>query len=281
MLSYRHAFHAGNHADVLKHLVQVQLLSYLNQKDKPYWYIDTHAGAGVYSLLDGYATKNAEFRTGIGRLWARTDLPAAVAEYVAAVKTLNPQGKLALYPGSPWLALQLIRSQDRLRLFELHPTDADLLQRNFAEHAKRGQILVADGFEGIKALLPTPSRRALTLIDPPYEDKRDYQHVVHCLQESLKRQANGVYAIWYPKLQLAASQQFVDKLKRLPIDSWLHVSLDVHRPRADGFGMHGSGMFIINPPWTLHQTLQTVMPWLTHELAQDDGAQYALEQQTK
>ncbi|WP_137939937.1 23S rRNA (adenine(2030)-N(6))-methyltransferase RlmJ [Chitinivorax sp. B] len=281
MLSYRHAFHAGNHADVLKHFVQMQLLQYLNQKDKPYWYIDTHAGAGVYSLREGYATKNAEFQGGIARLWGRTDLPPALAEYVAVVKALNPSGKLVLYPGSPWVALQCIRSQDRLRLFELHPTDAELLQQNFAEHSKRGTVQMTDGFEGIKAVLPPPSRRALTLIDPPYEDKRDYQHVVHCLQESLKRFANGVYAVWYPKLQRQESLQFVDKLKRLPIDSWLHVSLSVHAPKADGFGMHGSGLFIINPPWTLHGTLQSVMPWLVAELGLDNGASFELEQQVK
>lgn len=123
MLSYRHAFHAGNHADVLKHLVLVQVLKYLNQKDKPWWYVDTHAGAGVYDLSSNYARKNHEHDTGIGRLWCRSDLPQAVAEYLALVRDINPDGRLRLYPGSPWIASRLMRPQDRLRLFELHSTD--------------------------------------------------------------------------------------------------------------------------------------------------------------
>ncbi len=129
MLSYRHAFHAGNHADVLKHVVLVHLLRYLTQKDKPLWFIDTHAGAAAYALDQDYAAKNAEYESGIGRLWPREDLPQAVAEYVAQVRALNPDGVLRRYPGSPQLALQLLRKQDRLRMFELHSTESRLLQQ--------------------------------------------------------------------------------------------------------------------------------------------------------
>ncbi|MEO8330894.1 MAG: 23S rRNA (adenine(2030)-N(6))-methyltransferase RlmJ, partial [Gallionella sp.] len=181
MLSYRHAFHAGNHADVLKHFIEVQLLHYLAQKDKPFWYIDTHAGAGCYSLESGYATQNAEYQSGIALLWERDDLPAPLAEYVALVKRINPDGQMKLYPGSPLIALEMLREQDRMRLFELHPTDSEILQQNFAGHGSQVLMQTADGFGALKALLPPPPRRALVLIDPPYEDKQDYRRVVAAL----------------------------------------------------------------------------------------------------
>ncbi|OGT06154.1 MAG: 23S rRNA (adenine(2030)-N(6))-methyltransferase RlmJ, partial [Gallionellales bacterium RBG_16_57_15] len=207
MLSYRHAFHAGNHADVLKHFVEVQLLRYLAQKDKPFWYIDTHAGAGCYALDSGYATQNAEYESGIARLWQRDDLPAPLAEYVELVKRLNPDGQLRLYPGSPLVALELLREQDRLRLFELHPSDSEILRENFAGHGAQVLIQAADGFGALKALLPPPPRRALVLIDPPYEDKQDYRRVTAALCEGLQRFANGIYAVWYPQLQRAEARQ--------------------------------------------------------------------------
>jgi len=276
MLSYRHAFHAGNHADVLKHLVEYLLLDYLNQKDKPYWYIDTHAGAGCYALNEGYAAKNAEYESGIARLWQRTDLPAPVQAYVDLVRALNPDGELKLYPGSPLIADQLLRRDDKLRLFELHPSDFQLLEDNFADAGRRVQIQKANGFAGIKALLPPPPRRALVLIDPPFEDKRDYQHVITALEDGLKRFATGTYAVWYPQLQRVENKELPAKLEKLGAN-WLHVALTVQKPSADGFGMHGSGMFILNPPWTLAQTLKDIMPWLTEALAQDGGARYILE----
>lgn len=277
MLSYRHAFHAGNHADVLKHVIELQLLQYLNQKDKAYWMIDTHAGAGLYALDQGYAVKNAEYADGIARLWQRDDLPAALADYVAAVRELNPDGALKVYPGSPWLAMQGLRQQDQLRLFELHPTDSSLLRQSFPATDRRVRIEAADGFFGLKALLPPPSRRALVLIDPPYEDKQDYQRVTGVLRDALQRFETGIYAVWYPLLQRRESQIFAESLKRLPIQNWLNVSLTVHRPAADGFGMHGSGMFIINPPWTLAALLRTVMPYLVDVIGQDAGALFNLE----
>jgi 23S rRNA (adenine2030-N6)-methyltransferase len=277
MLSYRHAFHAGNHADVLKHCIEVQLLRYLAQKDKPFWYIDTHAGAGCYSLDSGYAMQNAEFQSGIARLWERDDLPASLAEYVALVKRFNPDGQLKLYPGSPLVALELLREQDRMRLFELHPADSEILKQNFAGHGTQVLMQQADGFAALKALLPPPPRRALVLIDPPYEDKQDYQRVVTALREGLKRFAGGMYAVWYPQLQRAESRQLPEQLKKLPVKSWLHVALGVHAPGADGFGMHGSGMFILNPPWTLHAELQQVMPYLARVLGQDGEGKFVLE----
>jgi 23S rRNA (adenine2030-N6)-methyltransferase len=277
MLSYRHAFHAGNHADVLKHFIEVQLLQYLSQKEKPFWYVDTHAGAGLYSLNTGYATQNAEYESGIARLWERDDLPASLAAYVEIVKHLNPDGQMNLYPGSPLVALELIREQDRLRLFELHPSDSEILHDNFSAYGNRVLIQTADGFGALKALLPPPPRRALILIDPPYEEKQDYQRVVSSLQEGLKRFANGIYAVWYPQLQRAEARQLPDQLKQLPVKSWLHVSLTVQAPSAEGFGMHGSGMFILNPPWILNSELEKVMPYLVKVLGQDDDAHFELE----
>ena len=281
MLSYRHAFHAGNHADVLKHFVEVQLLRYLTQKDKPFWYIDTHAGAGCYALDSGYATQNAEYESGIARLWLRDDLPAPLAEYVALVKRLNPDGQLRLYPGSPLVALELLRDQDRLRLFELHPSDSEILRENFAGHDGQVLIQAADGFGALKALLPPPPRRALVLIDPPYEDKQDYRRVTAALCEGLQRFANGIYAVWYPQLQRAEARQLPEQLKQLPVKSWLHVALNVQTPSEEGFGMHGSGMFIVNPPWTLHGMLQEAMPYLVRILGRDGEGSFVLEFEEK
>jgi 23S rRNA (adenine2030-N6)-methyltransferase len=279
MLSYRHAFHAGNHADVLKHFLLVQLSRYLGQKDKPFWIVDTHAGAGLYELDTGYATKLKEYESGIGKLWARHDLPAELADYVDLVRACNPDGSLRFYPGSPWLVQQTLRPQDRLRLYELHSSDSTILQENFSRHGRQVSIATANGFDALKALLPPPPRRALVLIDPPYETRDDYPNVIAALNEGLARFATGTYAVWYPQLARPEAQQLPDKLKRLPIKNWLHVALTVHTPSPDGFGMHGSGMFVINPPWTLHKTLAEIMPYLVRVLGQDAGASFTLEQE--
>ena len=293
MFSYRHAFHAGNHADVLKHFVQVQLHKYMNQKDTAYTYIDTHAGAGVYALDSAQALKSGESEGGIARLWERDDLPVALAEYVDLVRALNPSGKLRYYPGSPWVADQASRLEDRLRLFELHPADVKLLDQNIrkleahkaeqGERARGRRIMVerADGFQSLKALLPPPSRRALVLCDPPYEVKLDYKHVYDTLGEALGRFPAGMYAVWYPVLQRMESRQFPDRLKRLPAKEWLHVTLSVATPGPDGTGLHSSGMFILNPPYTLEATLREVMPYLVKVLGQDRGATFRIETGTQ
>ncbi|HZV55739.1 MAG TPA: 23S rRNA (adenine(2030)-N(6))-methyltransferase RlmJ [Rhodocyclaceae bacterium] len=275
MLSYRHAFHAGNHADVLKHCILIQLLRYLNLKDKPYWYVDTHAGAGRYLLDSEQATKNAEFETGIGRLWQRTDLPPALADYVGMVRGMNSDGRLRHYPGSPWLAFEVMRQDDRLRLFELHSTDHRLLEKTFAKAGSRVAIHQADGFQEIKSVLPPPPRRGLVLIDPAYEDKRDYLRTLATLKEGLDRFATGTFAVWHPQLPRGDARQLPEKLKKLPV-KWLNASLTVQGPAADGFGMHGSGVFVVNPPWTLANTLAEVLPYLANVLGLDAGATYEL-----
>ena len=277
MLSYRHAFHAGNHADVLKHFVLMQALQHATQKDKPLWYIDTHAGAGMYALDTGYATQNAEFDGGIMQLWQQPDLSPALADYVALVKKLNTDGQLRRYPGSPAIAQALLRKDDRMRLFELHPHDSKLLRQTFKTSGRNSKIDAEDGFAAIKAILPPPSRRAVILIDPPYEEKQDYRRVVDALKDSLQRFITGTYILWYPLLQRPEPQQMLERLKKLEATSWLHVSLNVQSPSMDGFGMHGSGLFVINPPWILPGVLAEAMPQLVNLLGQDDGAGFVLE----
>ena len=279
MLSYRHAFHAGNHADVLKHLVLVQLTRYLGQKDAPFWYVDTHAGAGAYELNTAYAQKLAEYRGGIGRLWERKDLPDVLADYVALVRRFNPDGRLQKYPGSPFFALWAMRGQDRVRLFELHSKDGRMLQANFQEAGGKVVVGESDGFAGLKALLPPPPRRAVVLIDPSYEEKQDYDRVFHALKEALTRFPGGTYAVWYPQLTRLDARELPQRLMRLPAKSWLNVALRVREPAKDGFGMHGSGMFVLNPPWTLHDALAGAMPFLVEALREDAGADFTLEQQ--
>ncbi len=284
MLSYRHAFHAGNHADVLKHSIIVHILRHLAQKDKAFWYLDTHAGAGVYELFSAYATKNAEYETGIARLWRQRDLPPLLAEYVAQIRALNPTGDLRFYPGSPWLAWQLTRSQDRLRLFELHPTEIKVLRDNFSQlqtdQKPRALLSAGDGFTGLKTLLPPPPRRALVLLDPSYEDKQDYQRVLDTLQQSLRRFATGTYAIWYPQVQRLESRRFAEQLKKISEKNWLHASLQTCQPSLDGYGLYGSGMFILNPPYALAENLKVALPYLVRTLGQDTAATFKLEQHT-
>lgn len=281
MLSYRHAFHAGNHADVLKHYVFSLVLDYFNQKDKPYWIIDTHAGEGMYALKSQFAQKNAEYENGIAKLFAAEKLPESLENFVKIIKNFNVNNTLSFYLGSPKIAAQFLRADDKLRLFELHPSDYEILQKNFPQQGRQTKIEMQDGFNGIKACLPPPTKRAVVLIDPPYELKTDYTRVVDCIKDSLKRFATGTYMIWYPLLQRPEPEDMVIALKKIGIEDWLNVSLAVQNKSIDGFGMHGSGVFIVNPPWTLSTQLEALMPTLTQLLGQDDSASYQLNSQIK
>jgi 23S rRNA (adenine2030-N6)-methyltransferase len=281
MLSYRHGFHAGNHADVLKHFIWVQLLLHLTKKDKPLWVIDTHAGAGCYSLEQGFAVRNDEFESGIVRLWSRKGLPAPLANYVEQVRAVNPDGALRSYPGSPQFALQMTREQDRLRFFELHTNESKALQDCFRSASRRVAVIAGDGFAGLKAVLPPPSRRGLVLIDPSYEHASDYQAVLVAMRDALQRFATGTYAVWYPQVQRRESEDLPSQLRRLAGGDWLDVSLEVMTPAADGFGLHGSGLFIFNPPWNLETPIRATMPTLVQALGQDEHAAFDLQfQQT-
>lgn len=275
MLSYRHGFHAGNHADVLKHLVEILLLDYLQKKETGLLYIDTHAGAGCYSLDRGFATQNREYDSGIARLKTARDqrlLPQALQRYLAVVEDCCRKETTAAYPGSPMIALQLLRTQDRAALFELHPSDFSLLQQRFYRQAKLAQ---SDGFTGLRALLPPPSRRALVLIDPPYEDKTDYATLLRCVQDAVKRFAGGVYALWYPLLPSSESRQLEGQLKSIVPGNYLSATLSI-RPLTGERGMAGSGMFVINPPWTLRAELESCLPLLAELLGEQGQGQFTL-----
>ena len=274
MLAYRHAFHAGNHADVLKHCVLQQILMYMNQKDKPYWVIDTHAGAGMYSLASDYANTKSEYLDGVARLWDCDDLPSVLREYMNLIQLCNNKGDWSLYPGSPEVIRRTIRTDDRMRLFELHPTDFEILQENF-ERDRQAKLFKSDGFASLKALLPPPTRRAVIFMDPPYEIKTDYPKVVDALEEGLARFAEGVYVIWYPILTRGDHIRMLESLRKLS-EKTLNIAMTVQQPDEKGFGMLGSGLFIINPPWTLKDTMQDIMPYLVEKLAQYPGASYEI-----
>jgi 23S rRNA (adenine2030-N6)-methyltransferase len=277
MLSYRHAFHAGNHADVLKHTLLLEVLAYFNAKDKPYWYIDTHAGAGCYALTTGYAQQTAEYQAGVARLWEHPGPPALFERYLEALRRYNPDGTLSIYPGSPALAMTQLRAQDRMRLFELHPTDFRLLEAFFRGEAERVRLACTDGFDALKALLPPPTRRAVVLIDPPYEIKADYKRAIEALRGALKRFAGGTYLLWYPLLARSEVRQLCNALQRLDQPNWLKVELRIGKAGLGAAGMYGSGVFIINPPWVLPERLKAGLPTLVELLGEDAGAGFEVD----
>lgn len=282
MLSYRHAFHAGNHADILKHLTLFLVLNYFNQKDKPYWYIDTHAGAGIYDLGSNYAQKTEEFLSGVSLLRTENHLSKELAAFTQLIESFqNPENEQQLYPGSPAIANKILRGDDKLRLFELHPTDSVHLIDYFRGQGRRAQVQAKDGFEGLISILPPPPRRAVILIDPSYEEKQDYRRVIDALKDGLKRFATGTFMLWYPCLSRQESQKLPEQLKKIMPDNYLRAELHVQAAKINEFGMTGSGMFIINPPYTLKAELQANLPYLTQKLGQDKGAKYILEAETK
>ena len=269
MLSYRHAFHAGNPADVLKHLVLVRCLEYLNQKDKPYCYVDSHAGAGRYRLDDPAAQKTGEYQQGIARLWHREDLPAVMGTYMTLLRQLNPGDRLAQYPGSPWLARALMRDQDRGILNELHPRDYALLGKVFTK-SSRFQVRREDGFAGAIAAVPPVERRGLVLMDPPYEIKEDYQKVVETLEHAYRRFATGTYLIWYPVVDRARTAAMERALKRTRIKNMQLFELGTEADKP-GRGMTASGMVVVNPPWTLAAEMAQLLPYLAAAIAPERG----------
>ena len=266
MLSYRHSFHAGNHADVLKHIVLMLIIESLQQKEKGFYYLDTHAGAGLYRLFSQEAEKTAEYAEGIGRLWQRDDLPTEVDRYVKLIRKLNYGGKeLRYYAGSPLLAANLLRPQDRALMMELHPSDFPLLRNNFKAF-ENVTVKIGDGFQQVKATLPPKERRGLVLIDPPYELKEDYDLVVKAIEEGYKRFATGVYAIWYPVVLRQQTKRMIKGLDATGIRKILQIELAV-RPDSDQRGMTASGMIVINPPWTLEKQMKSILPYLSTVLA--------------
>jgi 23S rRNA (adenine2030-N6)-methyltransferase len=301
MFSYRHAFHAGNHADVLKHTILIATLRHLMQKEAGITLVDTHAGAGLYRLDGDYTETGGEAKDGVVKLMAAlrpAGLPVqpaapAIDDYLDLIASFNPSGALRVYPGSPFVMHQLLRaeSRDKLKLFELHPTDSRTLSANIAQLEAGRQIAVAlqDGFEGLKPLLPPPpsatgSKRAVVLIDPSYEIKSDYGKVSACIQEALRRFPTGTYLVWYPIIPRPEAHDLPRRLKTLANQAqrpWLHATLAIgqdptHGP-DDRPGLTASGMFVINPPHTLKAVLQTALPQLLSVLGRGRGKSQSLD----
>jgi len=293
MFSYRHAFHAGNHADVLKHLVLVAVLRYMTQKEKALNVFDTHAGAGLYRLDGDYAKTSAEAAEGFLKLVAESGsvtLAPAIQDYIELVASFNSGGAWNVYPGSPFITQHLLNARDKLKLFELHPTDAKNLSANMAqlEAGRQVAVLREDGFEGLKKFLPPPSRRALVLCDPSYEIKHDYVRVHSMISDAMVRFATGTYAVWYPIIPRPEAHDLPKKLKTLANKAgkpWLHAALTVKNSKlttgSDGEvqrpGLPASGMFLINPPHTLRALLEPALPQLVKLLGQDGNASFTLE----
>ena len=285
MFSYRHAFHAGSHADILKHLTLIHLVEYLQEKPGALTLVDTHAGAGIYSLEDGFASVSKEAEGGIFRLMkykeAGNPIPESVQNYLDYILAENIDGQLKTYPGSPFILARLLRPQDRIKLFELHPKEIDILRHNISElkQSKQIDIYSENSFNRLKGLLPPPSRRGIVLIDPSYEDKQDYRYLEVAMDEALQRFATGCYAIWYPVLSRRESAALPDRLKKIAAAykrSWLHTELRVENAPGER-RLQASGMFIINPPWTLEKHLAQALPTLTKALEINGGGQFILK----
>jgi 23S rRNA (adenine2030-N6)-methyltransferase len=302
MFSYRHAFHAGNHADVLKHITLVATLRHLMQKEAGLTLIDTHAGAGLYRLDGDYTETGGEAKDGVVKLMAAmrpagtspaAEVAPAIDDYLDLITSFNPSGTLRVYPGSPFVMHHLLRaeSRDKLKLFELHPTDSKVLAANIAQLEAGRQIAVArdDGFEGIKAFLPPPpsatgSKRAAVLIDPSYEIKTDYAKVSACVQEQLKRFPTGTFLVWYPIIPRPEAHDLPRRLKTISNQNkrpWLNATLAIgqdptHGPE-DRPGLTASGMFVINPPHTLKAALQAALPQLLKVLGRGRGKGQTLD----
>ncbi|NOT84600.1 MAG: 23S rRNA (adenine(2030)-N(6))-methyltransferase RlmJ [Methylococcaceae bacterium] len=276
MLSYRHSFHAGNFADVLKHLILQRILAHLSKKEAPFCCVDTHAGAGGYDLNHAYALKNKEFEQGIGKLWHRDDLPSCMTEYIRLIKTFNRENKLARYPGSPLLIQGSLRLKDRLFCYELHSTDIELLSKAI-KRDPRVNVLHADGLEVSLKLLPPSERRGLVLIDPSYEIKTDYTAVVAALKKMHHRFATGIFALWYPVVDRKRSEALEQAIKATGIKNIqlfeLGVTADDTLP-----GMTASGLVVINPPWILMAEMRNALPWLAETLGISGAGHYRIEQ---
>lgn len=266
MLSYRHAFHAGSYADVLKHCTLVQILRYLMQKDKPLCYLDTHAGAGFYDLRAAAADKTAEYTRGIGALWDRRGLPPALKDYRECVRAACGL-HLVAYPGSPWFAEHLLRPSDRILLCELHPADRVQLERTF-QSSRNVEVFPEDGWQKSLALIPPPERRGLILIDPSYEIKDEYGFVIDHLQRLHRKFATGIYAIWYPIADPARTEFLLRRLRASGIPRVLRLELGLTRDHRQP-GMTGTGMLVVNPPWQLAETMAPVLNYLTQILGGD------------
>lgn len=274
-MNYRHIYHAGNFADVLKHAVLARLIVYLQQKDKAFRLLDTHAGIGLYDLSSEEAQKTGEWRDGIGKLLdAELSEPTAsiLAPYLDAVRSLNPEGDITLYPGSPKLARMLFRPQDRLSAMELHPDDCRRLARLF-EGDFQVRVTELDGWLALGAHLPPKEKRGIVLVDPPFELDGEYERLADGLAKAYRRFSSGVYCLWYPTKKGAPIAAFHEALKALEIPKMLCAELSVKSDR-DQTGLSGTGLIIVNPPFTLKDELHAILPELKQVMAQDRYASH-------
>ena len=273
MLSYRHAFHAGNFADVLKHSVLTLVLEYMTRKEKGFYYIDSHSGAGMYQLADEYAQKTGEYKDGIAKLIDQQDLPEAIEPYIDLVKDLNrDQDELSLYPGSPGIARQFTRRQDSAHLFELHPTDIEHL-KEYSQRWNKSHVKKSDGYQGVLGLVPPPNRRGVVLIDPPYELKEDYLKAVRTIVNAYKKFATGTYILWYPIVKRELVEQMQDAFVKSDVRNLLQVEY-CQQADTQEYGMTGTGLFIVNPPWQLNSQLNEILPYLKTHLGSKESSYF-------
>lgn len=276
-MNYRHAYHAGNFADVVKHVILARVLTYMKLKPQPFRVIDTHAGIGRYDLTGIEAGKTGEWREGIARL-AGAGLPGDIADllapYLDAVASVNMPGALTFYPGSPVIARHLMRASDHLAANELHPDDCDLLKSEL-RRVPNTNVLNLDAYVAIKALLPPPERRGVVLIDPPFEQADEFKSLKDALANGLQRFANGVYIVWYPVKDQAAANRFVSEIAALGCHKMLDVRLKIAEPFA-GLGLTETGVLMLNPPYSLKAELERIMPFLVDRLGNDRGAGFSL-----
>jgi len=278
-MNYRHAYHAGNFADVVKHAVLTLIIEHMKQKPAPFRVVDTHAGIGLYDLTAEQAQKTGEWREGIGRLM-RADLSAAasaaLAPYLDSVRALNPEGMLLRYPGSPLIARDRLRADDRLVLNELHPEDQAELARLVARD-RQVKVMARDAWTAVKALLPPPERRGLTLIDPAFEVQGELDRLVEALQQGVRRFATGTFLLWYPIKEMRPVAAFRQKLAALGLPKVLAIEFMIRGPE-DETRLNGAGLIAVNAPYTLAETLRMLLPELVKILAQGKGAGFRLEE---
>ncbi len=272
MFSYKHSFHAGNHADIIKHIVLVQILQSLKQKDKPFLYLDTHSGSGHYRLGSFESEKTGEYLEGIAKLYEKDTalMPQAVSDYVKMIREYNRNKDLRYYPGSPSLALSLLREDDKAHLCELHPNEYENLRKNFGKD-RRVLVKKTDGFNQIKASLPPHSRRGLVLVDPSYEIKSDYEKVLTSFLEGYKRFATGIYAIWYPVVLRSHIKKMTKDFHNTEIKKILQIEFAI-KGDSNAKGMTASGMIVVNPPYQLYQSMKETLDYLVKTLAPETGS---------
>lgn len=270
-MNYRHAFHAGNFADVVKHTILSRILAYLMRKDAAFRVIDTHAGVGIYDLFGDKAERTGEWREGIGRVMA-AELLGPVAEllapYLNAVRAQNPDGDLRYYPGSPFITRHMLREQDRLMALDLHPEDAEALRQNFAGDIQT-RVTHLDGWAAMGTHLPPKEKRGLVLVDPPFEEKGEFNRMAQSLEKAHKRWPGGIYAFWYPIKEPDEVEAYVKALKKSGIPKILRLELTI-RPPSTPPRLHGTGMVVVNPPFVLEEEMRILLPVLANLLS-DEG----------